>query len=504
MAVTVDGDLGVREVVEVARRHEPAELADQARAAMRRTRAVVEEISSADDRPVYGVNTGFGDLYDVAIPQDRQLALQENLLEANTTVGTPLPVDEVRAGLLARAAVLAAGHSGARPVVVDRMLECLNEGVHPIVGSYGNSDDFGANARFGAALTGKGEVMYEGRRLPASEGLAAAGIDLLELREKEGLSVMDGPGLMTGRLALAVFDAYHLLMAADVAGAATFAHVGTQPSAFSPRIVSIRPHPGDGVSAGVVRELLDLDTTSFSTTTQDPLSIRTIPQIHGTARAQLRSATSVVETELGGFGDNPAVFADGEVLSCGGFNGQHVSLAADALSRAIIKLGHASERRTHLYMQGRGDSPPFAAEDPGVDSGLVRAHYSAASLVRESETLATASERSSVVSAGQEDVQSLGTIATGHLLEVVDKIRSALAIELLAAVEVRSIADTRVPAPLDTVLDVVERDLPDRDRSAQIGAIAETISSGATTEAVRDAGVELPSGPPAAAEGPPS
>lgn len=492
VTVTLDPDITVPEVVAVARDGVDVELAADARETMAQTRELVDELAAADDQPIYGINTGFGDLFDVPISQSRQQELQENLLEANTTVGQPLEIDEVRAGMLARAAVLTTGHPGVRPIVVEHLISCLNAGVHPVVYDGGNVDDYGGNARIGAVLLGQGEAYHEGTRLPAAKALDAAGLEPLDIQPKEALPLMDGPGLMTGRLALATHDAHHLLVAADVAGAATFELIGTQPSAFSPRVVEVRPHTGDGTTARMVRDLLELDTSTHSTVTQDPLSIRTLPQVNGTAREFLGHAIEVAETELGGAGDNPLVFADGEVLSCGGFNGQHVSAAADALAGPIVKLGHASERRTNLYIEGRGAIPAFVADEPGVGSGLVRAHYSAASLVNEAGALSTASDRNLVVSAGQEDIQSLGHLATDHLLKRVKKIRSVVAIELLAAVEGSRLTDQPVPSRLDAVLTTIADAIDTADRTEQIAAVDAAIAEGAVTEAVTDAGIEVP------------
>lgn len=491
MSVTLGRDLAVEDLVSVVRDGERVVLGEDAREAMADSRAVVEGIVESNDRPVYGVNTGFGDLYDVAIDPDDERELQRNLLHANTTVGDPLPIEEVRAAMLARAAVFAAGYSGVRPVVVERLLACLNAGVHPVLGDGGNSDDYGANATVGYVLAGNGEAFYEGERLPAEEALRAGGVDPLTVEPKEGLPLMDGPGLMTGRLGLAVHDTSRLLAAADVAGACTFALIGEQPSAFSQRVADVRPHDGDATSARIVRETLALETETDATVAQDPLSIRTIPQVHGSAREALANARPVAETELGGVGDNPLVFPDGVVLSCGGFNGQHVAAAADALARSLVKLGHASEKRATLYVQGRGESPPFVASDPGLESGLVRVHYSAASLVREAGTLAAASDRNSVVSAGQEDVQSIGTVATDHLATTVEKIRAVVAIELLCAVEVRRVADATLPDRAAAVVDGLAERVETTDRSKQIQRLAGLVADGTVSELARDAGVDV-------------
>jgi histidine ammonia-lyase len=491
MTVTLGRDLAVDDLVSVVRGRERVVLGEEAREAMAETRAVVDGIVESNDRPVYGVNTGFGDLYDVAIDPDDERELQRNLIHANTTVGDPLPIEEVRAAMLARAAVFAAGNSGVRPVVVERLLACLNAGVHPVVGDGGNSDDYGANATVGRVLAGHGEAFYGGERLPAEEALRAGGVDRLSLEPKEGLPLMDGPGLMTGRIGLAVHDTGRLLAAADVAAACTVALLGKQPSAFSPRVAAVRPHDGDATSARIVRETLALETETDATVAQDPLSIRTVPQVHGSAREALANARPVAETELGSPGDNPLVFPDGVVLSCGGFNGQHVAAAADTLARSLVKVGHASEKRTNLYVQGRGDSPPFVASDPGLESGLVRVHYSAASLVREAGTLASASDRNSVVSAGQEDVQSLGTVATDHLATTVEKIRAVVAIELLSAIEVRKVTGTSLPERAAAIVDGLAERVETTDRSKQIERLAGLVADGTVSELARDAGVDV-------------
>jgi histidine ammonia-lyase len=491
VTVALDSSVGLDAFVAVVRDRAEVVLAEEARETMADSRAVVDEIIAENDRPVYGVNTGFGDLYDVAIEPADQRALQRNLLAANTTVGDPLDVCEVRATMLARAAVLTAGYSGTRPVVVDRLLAALNASLHPVVGEGGNSDDYGANARVGDVLAGNGEAVFGGERMPAAEALEAAGIEPLEIQPKEGLPIMDGPALMTGRLALAVRDTGNLVAAADLAGACTFAAVGKQPSAFSARVAEVRPHEGDAESARVVRETLELETETQATVAQDPLSIRTIPQIHGTAREALANARPVAETELGGVGDNPLVFPDGVVLSCGGFNGQHVTAAADALSRALVKVGHACERRVDLLVRGRGDSPPFIAADPGLQSGLVRAHYSAASLVREAGTLGPASDRNSVVSAGQEDVQSLGTIATDHLATTVEKIRAAVAVELLSAVELHRITDIDFPGAAGEVVTALSEAITTEDRTKQIATVVDLIADGTVVDLLEDSGIAV-------------
>lgn len=492
MTVTLDASPTLSDFVDIVRDHETVELADDARAEMDKSRQVVDEIVMSDNRPVYGINTGFGDLFDISIDREDQKTLQQNVLSVNTTVGDELPEEDIRAAMVARASVFAAGLSGLRPVVVDRLLDCLNAGVHPVLGEGGNADDFGVSAGIGSLLVGEGKAYYQGNTLPAEEALAAAGIEPIDLKPGDGLPLMDGPSLMTGRLVLTVIDVMRLINAADVIGALTFSLVGEQPSAFSSRVIKARPHKGDSTSARIIRELLDLNTRTDSTIAQDPLSIRTMPQIHGSARENLEHARSVAMTELGGVGDNPIVFPDGTVASCGGFNGQHVSSTADSLSRSLVKLGHGSERRINLYIEGRGESPHFVTENPGVESGLGRAHYTAASLVEEAASLGPASDRNIIVSAGQEDLQSMGTISTAHLKATLKKINDVLAVELMTAMKAYEISEPDLPKGAENVLeDFLKRDYP-KDLSSRIGWVSKQIQEGELGKVVKGTGIQIP------------
>ena len=526
--IRLTGELTIDELVAVARDREPVELSPQARQRIADSRDAVEEIIDGDDR-VYGVNTGFGDLQSVSISREDLDSLQENLLRSHaTTVGDPLPTDAVRAAMLVRANALAVGVSGVRVELVEQLLALLNEGVHPVVPAAGSTDDLGAAAHIGLVLMGEGEARVEretpqksrrderrrresrsadgsgGRRprddderLDGSAALAEANVEPLDPRAKEGLAVVSGTPIMTALLALSVRDIERLVRTADLAGAWTFELLGEAPTAFAERASQVRPYDGHAASAANVRSLVSATPEDDSQMTQDPLSLRCIPQVHGAVREQLDFAREVVETELRSATDNPLVFPDGEAFSCGNFNGQQIAAAADMLTTAVQKVGRTSERRADkLVSDVDGDGvADFLAADPGLESGMMIAHYTATGLVAELETTAPASGRSVTVSGGQEDVHSLGTIAARELVDTVETVQQVLAVELLCAGRRTQLAESNLSTPLGAVASALDGavDLPLADVSLhdEICETAALADEGRFAEAAEETGVDL-------------
>jgi histidine ammonia-lyase len=493
--IRIDGSLTIDDVVSVAREREQVRLSSGAKTRIAESRGAVEDIVESDRR-VYGINTGFGDLQDVSVSRDELDTLQENLLRSHATaVGDPLPTDAARAAVLARANALAVGASGVRVELVEKLLTLLNEEVHPVVPTDGSTDDLGAAAHMGLVLMGEGRAEFDGQRISGEKALFEAGIAPLEPSTKEGLAAVSGTPVMTGLLALSVADAERLVRAADLAGAWTFELLGEAPTAFAERVAEVRPYEGHAESAGNVRRLVSASPTGGNRMTQDPLSLRCIPQIHGAVREQLEFARRVVETELRSATDNPLVFPDGEAFSCGNFNGQQVAAAADALATAVQKVGRISERRANKLVSDADDLAAFLAADPGLESGMMIAHYTAAGLVAELETRSPASGHSVTVSGGQEDVHSLGTIAARHLADAVESVRRVLAVELLCAARRTQIAETDLSDPLAGAaaeLDgAVELPLADVSLHEEIRETAELVATGRLAESARDAGADL-------------
>jgi histidine ammonia-lyase len=457
--VLTGADLTVADVEAVARHGADAALDVHARERMQEARDVIETLV-AQGAVVYGVTTGFGALASTSIPPDDADRLQENLLMSHAAgVGQPLPRDVVRAMLLLRANTLALGHSGCRPLVVDRLLAFLSAGVHPIVpeqGSVGASGDLAPLAHLALPLIGRGQVEFGGSIVPALIALREIGLEPLELGPKEGLALLNGTQMMGAIGALVLADADRLGRTASVVAAMSVeALLGTD-VAFSAAYQLARPHPGQIAVAAELRHLLrdsglQAGHHGHAHKVQDPYSLRCIPQVHGAVRDTLEHLRRVLDIELNSATDNPLVFpgggvADpeavatggGRVISGGNFHGEPIAFALDFTSIAIAELGSISERRTALLVDPRlnGGLPPFLATASGIDSGMMIHQYTAAALVSENKVLAhPASVDSIPTSANQEDHVSMGAISARHARAVVANVERILAIELLVAAQ---------------------------------------------------------------------
>ncbi len=442
------GSLQITDVLGVARKGRSVSLGQVARENMQRSRSLVADIA-AGDRPIYGINTGFGSLSRVRIAPDQTRELQLNLVRSHASaVGEPLPDDVVRAVLVILAASLARGHSGARPEVVDLLCACLNAGVTPIVpsrGSLGASGDLAPLAHTALVLIGEGRARYNGAEISGGDALRAVGLEPLTLAPKEGLALLNGTHVMTALGTLAVHDAGVLLDDAQVAAAMSLdAALGT-PVPLDPRIHALRGQPGQIAVAARLRELLigsELPDTHRDNDprVQDPYSLRCTPQVLGAVRDGLAYARGVIEHELGAVTDNPLVFADdGVVLSGGNFHGQPLALAFDMLAIALTHLAAISERRTYLLLTAAEPEmklPAFLSGGSGLESGLMIAQYTAAALVNECTVLAhPASVANIPSSAGMEDYNSMGATAALKARQVLALARRVVAIELLVAAQ---------------------------------------------------------------------
>jgi len=439
-------DLTIDNVIEVARGRRRVELADDAAGRMRASRSIIERLVD-DGATVYGVTTGFGDLADVRIEPSQTAELQRNLVRSHAAgVGTPLPDDVVRAMLLLRVNALAVGLSGVRVEIVDLLIAMLNAAIHPVVpsrGSLGASGDLAPLAHIALVLIGEGEATVDGAGPgPGLEALERAGLAPLTLAAKEGLALLNGTQLMAGIGALAHHDALRLALSADVIGAMSLeAMLGTA-AAFSEELVAARPHPGQIASARHLRELLAGSEIGESHAesqhrVQDAYSLRCMPQVHGAARDVLAELSRVLGVEINAATDNPLVFPSGEVISGGNFHGEPLALALDYATMAVAELASISERRTARLVDAHlSGLPAFLAERPGVESGLMIAHYTAAALVNELQTLAHPSSVDTIpTSANQEDHVSMGATSALHLRDAIDRAEHVLAIEALCAAQ---------------------------------------------------------------------
>jgi histidine ammonia-lyase len=501
--LTPDG-VSAADVVAVARDDASVALGSAARAEMERSAAVVAARAEADE-PAYGISTGFGSLALVRIPASARVDLQRSLIRSHAAgMGPAIEREVVRAMMLLRARSLAMGRSGARPVVVERMLELLASGLTPVVpehGSLGASGDLAPLAHCALVLTGEGCVEdRSGARRPAAEALGAAGIEPLELGAKEGLALINGTDGMLGMLVLACTDLAALLRVADVAAAMSVeALLGTD-RAFAEDLIALRPQPGQIDSASNLRALLAGSSVVAShrfgdPRVQDAYSLRCAPQVIGAARDALAFAAGVASVELRSAIDNPMVLPDGRVESCGNFHGAPVGLACDYLAIAAAEVGSIAERRTdRLLDAGRSHGlPPFLADDPGVDSGMMLAGYTQAAMVAENRRLAApASVDSLPTSAMQEDHVSMGWGAARKLRTVVLNLTRIVAVEVCCAARALDLRAPLTPAPgtaaaLSVVRSRVPGPGPDRFLAPELSSVESLIASGDVLRAVEEA-----------------
>ncbi len=414
-----------------------------ARARVVASRRVVER-ALRSGRKVYGVNTGFGLLAQVAIDPQDLTRLQANLIRSHAAgVGTPLTPRVVRAILALRVNCLARGHSGVRPVILETMIGLLDADITPVIpeqGSVGASGDLAPLAHLALALCGEGEVFYRGRRQAASRALARAGIAPLKLQPKEGLALINGTQMMTAIGVLALLDVERLLKAADVIGAMSVDALRGTPHAFDREIHLARPHPGQLLSARNLRRVLRGSAIARShrdcDRVQDAYSLRCIPQVHGAVRDAVSHVRRVLQIEINSSTDNPMVFADVEKLVSGGnFHGQPVSLALDHLAIATCSLATISERRIERLVNPElSGLSAFLTHEPGLHSGFMLAHVTAAALVAENKILAHPASVDTVPTSGaKEDHVSMGAHAARKAARIVHHVSLVLGIELLCA-----------------------------------------------------------------------
>jgi histidine ammonia-lyase len=505
-SVVVDADgTSAEDVLAVARGGARVELSDRALAGIAASREVVDALA-AESRPVYGVSTGFGALAVVHIGPELRAQLQRSIVRSHAAgMGPRVEREVVRALMFLRLRTLASGRTGVRPVVAHTIAALLNARITPIVHEYGSlgcSGDLAPLSHCALTLMGEGPAEGpDGEVRPAAELLARAGIERVELREKEGLALLNGTDGMLGMLLMAGADLAALFTAADVTAALTLeALLGTD-RVLAPELHAIRPHPGQAASAENMRRILAGSGLTGhhqdeAPRVQDAYSIRCAPQVAGAGRDTLAHAMLVADRELASAVDNPVVLADGRVESNGNFHGAPVAYVLDFLAVAVADLGSIAERRTdRLLDKNRSHGlPPFLADDPGVDSGLMIAQYTQAALVSENKRLAVPASVDSIPSSAmQEDHVSMGWSAARKLRTAIDNLTRVIAIELVAAtraLEMREQASAvlRAAPASRAVIDAVRAagvEGPGRDRflAPDLAAAEEFVRSGALVRA---------------------
>ncbi|MDO5051440.1 MAG: histidine ammonia-lyase [Pseudoclavibacter sp.] len=500
--------LRIEQLVAVARQGAPVELGPAARERIRASRAVIEGLA-ADTRPHYGVSTGFGALAKVSIPAAKRARLQRGLVLSHAAgTGPEVERELVRALMLLRLNTLASGRTGVREQVAELYAGVLNAGITPVVHEYGSlgcSGDLSPLAHCAIVLIGAGEARdRSGERMPARRALERAGLEPVELREKEGLALINGTDGMLGSLALAIHDLERLLRVADIAAAASVEALLGSDAVFAEDLHELRPHPGQLRSAANLRRVLDGSTLLSNRAqggfarVQDAYSLRCSPQVHGAVRDTLAHAAGVAGIELRSAIDNPVVTPDGRVESNGNFHGAPIAYVLDFLAIAVADAASISERRCDRFLDvARSHGlPPFLAADPGVDSGLMIAQYSAAGIVSELKRLAVPSSVDSIPSSAmQEDHVSMGWAGARKLRRAIDGLARVLSIELLTAVRAldfrmrdAELAGRRPAAATRAVHELVRGHVPppssDEWLSPEIEAVHGLVERGELREAV--------------------
>ncbi len=514
MQNVVVGAQGVsaEDVLAVAREGARVEVAGEAMEGVAGARDVIDALAARPE-PVYGVSTGFGALAVRHISPELRAQLQRSLVRSHAAgMGPRVEREVVRALMFLRLKTLASGHTGVRPVVVETMAALLNAGITPVVHEYGSlgcSGDLAPLAHCAQVLMGEGEAEGpDGTVRPAADLLAAHGIEPVELREKEGLALINGTDGMLGMLVMACADLATLFTAADVSAALTLeALLGTD-KVLAPELHAIRPHPGQAASADNMRRILAGSGLTGhhqddAPRVQDAYSVRCAPQVAGAGRDTLAHATLVADRELAAAVDNPVVLVGGSgdgdeggrVESNGNFHGAPVGYVLDFLAIAAADLASISERRTdRLLDKNRSHGlPPFLADDPGVDSGLMIAQYTQAALVSEMKRLAVPASVDSIPSSAmQEDHVSMGWSAARKLRTAVDALTRVIAVELFAAtraLEIRTFGSELRLAPASAAVVAAAREAgvpgPGRDRflSPDLEAAFAFVRSGAAARA---------------------
>ncbi|SFB98345.1 histidine ammonia-lyase [Halobiforma haloterrestris] len=469
-AVELDGErLTPEDVVAVAREDARVVVPEPARERVRASRRRVEDVVDGEEA-VYGLNTGFGELVDERIPAEDLEALQHNLLRSHAAgAGRELEREEVRAMMVARINALVKGYSGIREDVIDHLVACCNEGLHPVVksrGSLGASGDLAPLAHMALVLVGEGEAVVERgertERLPGDEALSEIGLEPLSLAPKEGLALINGTQLTVGLAALAVVDGERLVRAADAAGALTTeTSLGTTATS-DPAIHEVRPHTGQADSAAAIRRLTAgseiVEAHRNCDRVQDAYSLRCLPQVHGAVRDALEHLREAVAVELNSATDNPLVFpaervadpgrASGtdqaSVLSGGNFHGAPLALRLEYVRLALTDLAAISERRIDRLLNPNLQEPhlpPFLAADSGVESGFMIAQYTAAALLNEIRSIDAASSDNTPVSGGQEDHVSMSSQSALGVRTALENATWIVAAELVCATEAAEYVD---------------------------------------------------------------
>ncbi|MDG1791361.1 MAG: histidine ammonia-lyase [Flavobacteriaceae bacterium] len=417
------------------------ELSDEAILNIKKAKKYLDKKIVDNSQPIYGINTGFGSLYNVKIDSNNLTKLQENIVMSHACgTGNLVPKQIVKLMLLLKIQSLSYGYSGVQLKTVQRLVDFYNLNIIPVIyelGSLGASGDLAPLAHLALPLIGKGEVYYQNEICPSKTILSQLNITPIKLQAKEGLALLNGTQFMSAYGIYTLIKSHKLSYLSDLISCISIDAFNCNMSPYDPLVHYVRPHRGQIKTAERVLELLEGSeiANSKNKSIQDPYSFRCIPQVHGASKDTLGFVTKTFKTEINSVTDNPNIFVeDNKIISGGNFHGQPLAMALDYLGISLAELGNISERRTYQLIAGLRDLPPFLIKKPGINSGFMIPQYTAASIVSQNKQLATPSSTDSIVSSnGQEDHVSMGANAATKCFQIVANLERILAIELMNA-----------------------------------------------------------------------
>lgn len=417
------------------------ELSEENRALIMKSRAYLDQKIKTAEKPIYGINTGFGSLYNISIDEQDLSQLQYNLIVSHACgMGDRAPVEIVKIILFLKIQSLSYGNSGVSIQVVERLIDMYNRNIFPVIytqGSLGASGDLAPLAHLSLPLLALGEVYENGIIIPSETALKNNNWQPIKLQSKEGLALLNGTQFIAGYATHIAIRSRKIRDYANRIAALSLDGYDGRIEPFDDLIAQVRPHSGHISTSKRMRDLMSGSEIMAQKKihVQDPYSFRCIPQVHGASSDTLDYFCSVIETEINAVTDNPNVFVDEDkVISGGNFHAQPLALPLDFLAIALSEWGNISERRTYLLLSGQRGLPLYLVANPGLNSGFMIAQYTAASIVSQNKQYATPASIDSIVSSnGQEDHVSMGANAATKCLKIVENVETILGIEAMTA-----------------------------------------------------------------------
>jgi len=506
MTITLDGhDLTIEKVAKVARENEDISIHPEAMKRIEKCRALLEDKIKKKEI-MYGVNTGIGEFSEVVLTQEQVEKYQKYLIYSHAAgYGKPFPVEIIRAAILSRINCHCHGHSGLRPVIVETLKEMLNRGVTPVVcekGSVGACGDLSPMAQMALVPMGEGEAFYKGERLPGKKAMEKAGIPTIVYEARDGLATINGSNVITGMGALEIYDAERWIKNAEIVAAMTLEVLNANMKAYDERLHKVRGFPGAVESSENIRRITEGSglLAREGKKVQDCYSLRSTPQVMGSARDAWKWARTMIETELNGAADNPTFFPDEElVLTGANFQGTPMAFALELLGMAVTTVCVLSERRTNRLMNPHLSMglPAFLTKGAGMFSGLMLSQYTAGALVCENRILSHPAAVGSIpAAADQEDFVSMGMTTALKTKDIIDNAQAVLGIEFMAGAQA---IDFRKPvkpskgiqAAHDVIRKYVDHLEEDRPLFNDINKLKDVVESNEILDAVEKAVGEL-------------